>query len=266
MEPIGTFPFGQPVQKVVQTDCTPKSVFVLGVYASAVHARWVGPSKKEIVKALAVASEPTIFWRGEDAEPIINQIKIPEGLGQLLPAERKFNGPSGIALDELVLDPLGVERSEAWLCDLVPHSCVNVKQKEALRRAYDPVVKEFNLPIHSVPPLPKQLTDAGRRAEILAELKQSKARVLVLLGDLPIKWFLAYFVTIWKRLADFGRDHQTYGKFHACRIDGEDFQVMPLCHPRQSAKLGESSDAWHQLHQEWCVKSAKEARKRVKNL
>ena len=41
MEPIGTFPFGQPVQKVVQTDRRPKSVLVLGVYASAVHARWV---------------------------------------------------------------------------------------------------------------------------------------------------------------------------------------------------------------------------------
>jgi hypothetical protein len=60
---IGTFPFGQPVLEVVQTDRTPKSVFVLGVYASAVHARWVSTSEKTVVNALAVVSEPYIFWR-----------------------------------------------------------------------------------------------------------------------------------------------------------------------------------------------------------
>ena len=258
MEPIGTFPFGQPVQKVVQTDCTPKSVFVLGVYASAVHARWVSQTNSEVVKALAVASEPSIFWRGDGAESVISRIQIPKGLGRLLPAERKFNGPSGIALDELVLEPLGVERSDAWLCDLVPHSCVNIKQKAALARAYDPVAKEFNLPGHSVPALPKPLANVERRNEILAELKESKAKVLVLLGDLPIRWFLSYFDSKWKRLADFGRDSLTYGRTHLCTIDGADYQVLPLCHPRQSAKLGESSEEWHRLHQEWCLKTARE--------
>jgi hypothetical protein len=50
MTPIGKFPFGEPVQEVVQTDCTHKRVFVLGVYASAVHARWIGPDSKTVVK------------------------------------------------------------------------------------------------------------------------------------------------------------------------------------------------------------------------
>ena len=36
-----TFPFGQPVRRVEQQDRAPKRVFVLGVYASAVHARWI---------------------------------------------------------------------------------------------------------------------------------------------------------------------------------------------------------------------------------
>lgn len=39
MTQLGTFPFGLPVTKVVEMDRTPKRVFVLGVYASAVHAR-----------------------------------------------------------------------------------------------------------------------------------------------------------------------------------------------------------------------------------
>lgn len=33
------YPFGEEVHKVVQQDRSPKKVFVLGVYASAVHAR-----------------------------------------------------------------------------------------------------------------------------------------------------------------------------------------------------------------------------------
>ena len=68
---IGRFPFGEKVRKVAQEDRTPKEVFVLGVYASAVHARWVDADGKTVVKALAVASEPYIFWRGEGAYVIL---------------------------------------------------------------------------------------------------------------------------------------------------------------------------------------------------
>ena len=69
------FPFGQELHPLVQKDTSPKKVFVLGVYASAVHARW----KKDgqiICQALAVASEPRIFWDGnpEEAKQIITEI------------------------------------------------------------------------------------------------------------------------------------------------------------------------------------------------
>ena len=39
MASLGTFPFGQPVQKVIRAGHAPESVLVPGVYASAVHAR-----------------------------------------------------------------------------------------------------------------------------------------------------------------------------------------------------------------------------------
>src|SRR4051794_26082632 len=116
------FPFGQPLRAVAQEDCRPKRVFVLGVYASAVHARWVGPDGKELVKALAVASEPSIFWRRENAEEVIRRIDV-KGAGELRPADQRFNGPSGRTLDEQILAPLGLGREQAWLCDLVPLSC-----------------------------------------------------------------------------------------------------------------------------------------------
>jgi len=46
--------------------------FVRGIIlycgSEVVHARWVDLSGKTVVNALAVASEPYIFWRGENAE------------------------------------------------------------------------------------------------------------------------------------------------------------------------------------------------------
>ena len=73
------YPFGQTVNPLVQQDRTPKKVFVLGVYASAVHARWKQGSKI-VCQALAVASEPRIFWDGnvEEAKAIISSIKMPD--------------------------------------------------------------------------------------------------------------------------------------------------------------------------------------------
>jgi len=40
------FPFGQKLEIVKQDDRSPKKFFVLGVYASAVHARWRGMDNK----------------------------------------------------------------------------------------------------------------------------------------------------------------------------------------------------------------------------
>ena len=40
------FPFGETVKRLLQEDRTPKKVFVLGVYASAVHARWKKPGQR----------------------------------------------------------------------------------------------------------------------------------------------------------------------------------------------------------------------------
>ena len=72
MNPSGTYPFGSRLRQVVQQDRTPKQVFVLGVYASAVHARWTSADGRVLVRALAVASEPAIFWDGSGAAAIVS--------------------------------------------------------------------------------------------------------------------------------------------------------------------------------------------------
>ena len=120
------YPFGETVHPLVQQDRTPKKVFVLGVYASAVHARWKIGSKT-ICPAMAVASEPRIFWDGnpEEAAEIISRIHLPEGLGTLEPAGSHLNGPSAKVLDEHILAPLGFTRKDAWLCDLLPETRIN---------------------------------------------------------------------------------------------------------------------------------------------
>ena len=90
-----TFPFGKQLTKVEQKDKTPKKAFVLGVYASAVHAKWIDKNGKQKVLALAIASEPEIFWTGSNAEQIIASINIPSELGKLTTTNKNLNGPSG---------------------------------------------------------------------------------------------------------------------------------------------------------------------------
>ena len=128
------YPFGEELKRVVQQDRTPKKVFVLGVYASAVHAKWKCEGKT-VCNALAVASEPRIFWDGnlEEAKEIIGRIKIPQGAGTLEPADPRFNGPSAKVLDEHILAPLGFTRKDAWLCDLLPETRLNKNQSESGR-------------------------------------------------------------------------------------------------------------------------------------
>ncbi|MCJ7537955.1 MAG: hypothetical protein MUO57_20705 [Anaerolineales bacterium] len=253
-----TFPFGQKVKEVVQQDRTQKRVFVLGVYASAVHAQWIAENNKTKVKALAVASEPYIFWRGDKADEIIGQIDIPKSLGMLIPANKQYNGPSGIALDELILEPLGLNRSGVWLCDLISHSCVNPSQRKAIINNYEPLIAEYNLPIPSVPEVPGQLTDGKRRSAILDELIESGANTLIFLGDKPIQWFLKYFDQRWNRLSDFSQNEDSYGQLHLTRIRGKKISILPLAHPRQIAKLGRSSTKWYEYHQTWMHQSAQD--------
>jgi uracil-DNA glycosylase len=246
---LGNFAFDAPVRALDQEDRSPKQIFVLGVYASAVHARWKY-SGHEVVKALAVASEPCIFWNGERAEEIIRQVAIPPEWGSLEPADPRFNGPSGRALDECFLAPLGLKRKDAWLCDLVPHSCLNLQQEKAIQRVRK-LYPHFQFSEPTVPKLPDPPVTDERRAQILQELSESRASILVLLGDEPIRWFLHPVAGGWKRLADFGTTNKEYGKLHPANIVGREWKVLPLAHPRQVARLGRSSTRWYDLHQWW---------------
>ena len=155
-----TFPFGMPITPVRQVDTGPKRVFVLGVYASAVHARWVAEDGRTLINALAVASEPEIFWRGDGADALVARIPVPPGAGRLVAASRTLNGPSGVTLDSMFLEPLGITRQDAWLCDLLPGSRCNPQQRAAIEREYDPRRKTLGLPAYNFPAVPGILASA----------------------------------------------------------------------------------------------------------
>jgi uracil-DNA glycosylase len=237
---------------LVQEDPSPKKVFVLGVYASAVHARWKKDGKV-ICQALAVASEPCIFWNGDPtkAKDIIDSVAIPPELGTLEPAGRQLNGPSAKVLDENILAPLGFIREDAWLCDCLPETRLNPGQAKVIRERYDPLAERYGLNPVTIPKRPSSFCDEKRSAEITDELMRSEAELLVLLGDIPIAQYL-------KRVADvpystLGEFVELYGYGNAAEtvIQGKTIQVLPLAHPRQIGALGAHSEKWHLAHKEW---------------
>ena len=222
------YPFGETVKRLVQEDRTPKKVFVLGVYASAVHARWsVGSDVK--CAALAVASEPRIFWDGNpvEAAEIIGRIKIPKELGTLKPA------------------------GDAWLCDLLPETRLNDNQQKVIDGIYEKYRKEYGLNEVTIPKRPSVFCDDERCKEILAEIEESKAELLILLGDIPIQQFLNKVASVkYNSLQEF-QDIYGYGNPTEANIGCTKLKVLPLAHPRQIGGLGFHSKWWKKVHQGW---------------
>jgi hypothetical protein len=260
----GMFPFGEYLKKVEQENKDPKKVFVLGVYASAVHAKWISPDGKEKVKALAVASEPKIFWKGDNADEIIKKIKIPNEAGTLEPADSNFNGPTGKILDEMYLSPLGFKRDEAWLCDLIPYSLSNKKQQNAIEKYYIPIAEKFNLPTASIPLAPETITiEKERPGEILKELIDSQAHIIIVLGQDPIKLFFHQQAFCKEsKLSQFGEDKTNYGKGHSIQINNENYTVYFLAHPHHLEGVKPYSPKWKKLHEDWVT----ERKSKIKNI
>jgi len=246
------FPFGEKVKRLEQQDRSPKKAFVLGVYASAVHAKWVN-SGGTVCQALAVASEPSIFWNGDinEARKIIERIKIPPGVGKLVLPNRNLIGPSGKVLDENILKPLGVKRENTWLCDLLPESRLNPNQQRVVTEKYNPLIKKFGLNEVTVPPEDGVFCDDVRRKEIKAEILTSKADILVLLGDKPIEQFLKHECDInFTNLRGYTNKYG-YGGLSEVKIEGTSIMILPVAHPRQIGALGNSNQFWYDEHERW---------------
>ena len=208
---------------------------------------------------MGVASEPYIFWRGEEVEEILSGIDVPPEAGRLVPADACLNGGSGRSIDKDFLEPLGLTRDDAWLCDLVPHSFMNNCQAKAISEHYTPLVEQFTLPPVNWPTRPAQLIDVTRRKEIADELRESTAQVVVTLGDDPLKWFGTAFGTK-TSLKTYGKDSRIYGVLHDIVIEDQPLRLLPLVHPRHAHGLGLHDPKWKALHENWVQQVAPMAR------
>ena len=239
------FPFGESVQRLVQVDRVPKQFFVLGVYSSAVHAKWVNQSRI-VCQALAVASEPYIFWDGNpvEAKSILDRIHIPSELGSLVLPNSNLNGPSSKVLNENILRLFGITRKEAWLSDLLPESRLNPNQQKVIAEKYNPLIDLFGLNEVTVPIEDGRFCDEHRCGEISDEILESKADNLILLGDIPIKQYLSRVTDIdFESLRTYTNRHG-YGKPIKLKISGRKVNVIPIAHPRQIGGLGQSNRYW----------------------
>lgn len=250
MESFGTFPFGAKVHCVTQADRTPKKYFVLGGYASAVHACWLSTAGKIITKSLPVTNEPEILWSGDpiDANAIINRINIPEPAGGLTFPGKWLNGGVGRLFNVEMLKPLGIFRPYVWIALLIPFTIANKSQRKALNR-YSRLANEFNLPPADLKPSNKKtyMIDQQRIDTILDELEQSKAEIIITLGDLPLHHFIRLFDPTKRNLDCF----EIYGKLHQININQKSYQLLPLYQPKVGENIGSYTTRWKNIHHEW---------------
>lgn len=247
------FPFGHQHHPTPPQRSKGKAeVFVVGVYASAVHAAWHGPDGHQLCQALAVAPEPRSFWDGRDAEERVQEVAatVPSKAGSLRPAHQRFNGPSGCALMEHYLEPLG--SPECWITDLHPGYYLSEGNAAAIERHYKPLAEKLSLPTADLPSRPGEVKPGqDRLSELAREFLESEAEVVVTLGNEPIR-----------ALFEEGRDRLSMGDYG--RLEERLFlgrypvKALHLVHPRRAAALGRSSEAWGRVHAEW-VQMAQDA-------
>jgi hypothetical protein len=113
-------------------------VLIIGVYPSAVHARWLAGDGRIRIRALAVANEPEPFWTGQDAEKHLAAVAatVPAVVGRLVVAPG-HNGPSGQALEASVLAPLRLTRDHIRIADIDNRYMANPAQQQAIDRCYN---------------------------------------------------------------------------------------------------------------------------------
>lgn len=244
---VHRFPFGRPLENTPPQKARQAKAFVVGVYASAVHARWIGPDGKEACKALAIATEPCSFWDGTGAEAIIADLQktVPSDMGRLEVPGRQFNGPSGGTLLELYLAPLGLTPAECWITDLHDRYFLSPGNEKALAR-YEKLRNGVRsaAPEAALPRRPERVVPTQERlARLRGELRDSGAGLVITLGAEPLGALLG------NRARKLTLDG--YGSPEVLEVFGQRMRVLRLCHPRQAGGLGMSSETWAGAHAAW---------------
>lgn len=248
---MGIFPFGR-----LSTDRPPRlpadraDVFLLGVYPSALHVRWVRPDGVVQVQALAVDDEPEVFWDGADAAERValwrEQVGWQPGWGRVTPSG---NGTSGRAVVDDVLQPLATTIDRCHVTDCLPRYLVKNgpgSQGKAMSSVYGPFAEARGLPEVSLPrrPSPAGLVRQAigeERGRLMSQVTASGADRVVTLGQEAADVFAA--------VCDVGavvlRPDEHYGCLRNVRLGARLLAWTPLKHP------GLRSPKWQQRHAAW---------------
>ena len=128
---------------------------------------------------------------------------------------------------------------------------LNPRQIKVLKEKYEPVREQYNLNKVRIPKCPTIFCNQKRCEEILTEIEESQAEILVLLGDIPIQQFLNRVAEVnYSSLQEYV-DLYGYGNCSQTTINGRSIKVLPLAHPRQIGALGAHSEKWNQAHLIW---------------
>ena len=110
------------------------------------------------------------------------------------------------------------------------------------------LIEKYGLNPVTIPTRPTSFCDHKRAEEITAELMESQAELLILLGDIPIAQYLKKVANIpYSTLGEYV-DLYSYGNITETVINGKIVKVLPLAHPRQIGALGAHSEKWCQAH------------------
>jgi hypothetical protein len=254
VDPVGRFPFGQPVLPRPPSATSKRGLFVLGAYPSALHVAWTPPAPFRRVAAVAIDNEPTPFWTGEKAQQLVDawrqavawrpawgRVTIPPGL----------NGPSGVSVEADVLGALGFARADTCISDCLDTYYASTGLMTRITDTYAPFAVQHGVPpaLLARHPSETEIVRAARErhlARLLRELESTQPDTLVTLGNAALRVARELLAVAADRDPGprLSPDPDRYGRAVEARLSGRIVRWFPLAHPA-------APEAYQDAHARW---------------
>jgi hypothetical protein len=245
------FLFGRPVLPAKPTADSPRPLFVLGAYPSALHVRWFGPDGACLIQAVAVDNEPEPFWTGSDEQKHIDtwlsRVSFRDDWGRV-EACRSLNGPSGKWVKSKLLDAMAVNRDDAWITDCLN----NYFESDAAAKRLDSdriasLMRSLSIPPrlhapHSSESDIVRMAKAEHRNRLLEELDCASPETVVTLGNAALRVFGDLVDSCDRTISKLSIDG--YGAPVSAIVFGKQVEWFPLAHPAAPAAYQTAHDAW----------------------
>lgn len=206
------------------------------------------------IQALAVDNEPEPFWTGADQEARIEvwkeAVNFDSSRWGTVSIAGRFNGSSGVWVEEKVLKPLGVTRAHAWITDCLDTYRCSDGARDRLADTYEPFAKQLGLPSALLADHPSE-DDIVREAfrchqqRLRDELERTNPDVIATLGNAA----LAVLRDILPRVG--GSDArklspspENYGRPVKLTLANRELEILPFAHPGSPSAYQAAHDAW----------------------